>query len=188
MPVIVSLSCIGSLNAGLFGTSRVLFSIAREKQLPSSLAMVHKNSQAPIPAILMRSTLALLMLIPTNVENLLNWLMFVDWFIRSSIFMGLIWLRRKKPDTPRPFKVNIVIPAFMTLVSLYFVSIPFISNPLESLFGISVILTGVPVYIVFIKKKWLTRSDSFNRLSLNISYYVQVIFNVAPVHSNEFTI
>lgn len=182
MPLIVSLSCFGSLNTSLFGSSRVIFSIAREKQLPSSLAMIHRKSQAPIPAILMRAFLALLMLLPTNIENLLNWLQFVDWLIFSAIFIGLIWLRRKKADTPRYFKVNIVIPVVMAGVSLYFTATPFMSSPMESAFGLSVILAGIPVYHVFIKKSWVSRSERFTKLSSKMSYYVQVIFNVGPVN------
>ena len=181
MPLIVSLSCFGSLNMALFTSSRTLFSIAREKQLPSFLAMIHRESQTPIPAILMRAILALLMLLPTNIENLLNWLLFVEWLIFSAIFIGLIWLRRKKADTPRYFKVNIVIPVFMTGVSLCFTATPFLSNPLESVFGLSVILAGVPAYYIFIKKNWTSRSKRFNKFFSKFSYYIQLIFNVRAI-------
>lgn len=188
MPAIVSLSCFGSLNSSLFSSSRMMFSIAREKQLPSCLAMVHRNSQAPIPAILMRAFLALLMLLPTNVGNLLNWLMFVDWLIYSFVFIGLIWLRRKKATIPRPFKVNVLIPIFMTLVSLYFASIPFISNPVESVFGLVVILSGIPAYFVFIEKKWLFKSERLSRLSSKVSQLIQVILNVVPVQGENWAV
>ena len=188
MPAIVSLSCFGSLNSSLFSSSRMMFSIAREKQLPSCLAMVHRNSQAPIPAILMRAFLALLMLLPTNVGNLLNWLMFVDWLTYSFVFIGLIWLRRKKATIPRPFKVNVLIPIFMTLVSLYFASIPFISNPVESVFGLVVILSGIPGYFVFIEKKWLFKSERLSRLSSKVSQLIQVILNVVPVQGEDWAV
>ena len=188
MPAIVSLSCFGSLNSSLFSSSRMMFSIAREKQLPSCLAMVHRNSQAPIPAILMRALLALLMLLPTNVGNLLNWLMFVDWLIYSFVFIGLIWLRRKKATIPRSFKVNVLIPIFMTLVSLYFASIPFISNPVESVFGLVVILSGIPAYFVFIEKKWLFKSERLSRLSSKVSQLIQVILNVVPVQGENWAV
>ena len=188
MPAIVSLSCFGSLNSSLLRSSRVMFSIAREKQLPSCLAMIHRKSQAPIPAILMRAFLALLLLLPTNVENLLNWLMFVDWLVYGFVFVGLIWLRRKKSTIPRSFKVNILIPIFMALVSLYFVSIPFISNPVESVFGLLVILFGIPVYFVFIKKKWLFKSERLNRLSSKVCQLIQVILNVAPVQGENWSV
>lgn len=185
MPLIVSLSCFGSLNTGMFSSSRVIFSIAREKQLPSCLAMLHRKSQAPVPAILMRAILSLLMLLPTNIENLLNWLLFVDWLIYCIIFIGVIWLRKKKANSPRYFKVNILIPIFMAGVSLYFAVTPFISNPMESAFGLSVIFAGIPTYYIFLKKNWASRSERFTRFSCKISYYIQVILNVGPVQSQE---
>ena len=183
MPLIVSLSCFGSLNMGIFSSARIIFSIAREGQLPSSFAMVHRESQAPIPAIFLRASLSLLMLLPTNIENLLNWLLFVDWLIFASVFMSLIWLRWKTPSTPRIFKVNIIVPIFMAGVSLYFTATPFLSKPLESVFGLTVIIAGIPAYYIFIKKDWTSKSERFNRYSSKMSYYVQVIFNVVHVKS-----
>ena len=183
MPIIVSLSCFGSLNMGLFSSSRIIFAIAKEKQLPTCLAMINRKSQAPIPAILMRAFLALIMLLPANIENLLNWLLFVEWLIFCTVFIGLILLR-KRADTPRHFKVNIVIPVFMAGVSLYFAATPFISNPLESVFGLTVIFAGIPAYYIFIKKNWASRSERFTEISFLLSYYVQVIFNVDAVSSN----
>ena len=183
MPIILSLSCFGSLNTSLLSSSRTMFAIAREKQLPSCLAMINRKSQAPIPAILMRAFLGLIMLFPANIENLINWLSFVSWLIYCAVFIGLIWLRRKKADQ-RHFKVNIVIPVFMAGVSMYFTVIPFISNPIESVFGLSVILAGIPVYYLFIRKNWASSSERFTKLSSIISYYVQVIFNVEAVTAN----
>lgn len=184
MPLIVSLSCFGSLNMGIFTSARVIFSIARERQLPLSLAMVHRTSQAPLPAVLLRSSLALLMLLPTNIENLLNWLLFVEWLVLAAVFVGVVWLRWKKRNAPRSFKVSIIFPIFMAGVSLYFAITPFLSNPVESVFGLTVILAGIPAYYIFIKKDWASKSERFSRLSSKMSYYIQVIFNVVYV-SNE---
>lgn len=183
MPLIVSLSCFGSLNMGIFTSARVIFSIARERQLPLSLAMVHRKTQAPLPALFLRSSLALLMLIPTNIENLLNWLLFVEWLVLAAVFVGVVWLRWKKRRTPRSFKVNLIVPIFMAGVSLYFAATPFLSNPIESVFGVTVILAGIPAYYVFIKKDWTSKSERFSRLSSKMSYYIQVIFNVVYVRS-----
>lgn len=185
MPLIVSLSCFGSLNMGIFTSARGIFSIARERQLPLSLAMVHRTSQAPLPAVLLRSSLALLMLLPTNIENLLNWLLFVEWLVLAAVFVGVVWLRWKKRNAPRSFKVSIIFPIFMAGVSLYFAITPFLSNPVESVFGLTVILAGLPAYYIFMKKDWASKSERFSRLSSKMSYYIQVIFNVVYVRSSN---
>lgn len=185
MPLIVSLSCFGSLNMGIFTSARGIFSIARERQLPLSLAMVHRTSQAPLPAVLLRSSLALLMLLPTNIENLLNWLLFVEWLVLAAVFVGVVWLRWKKRNAPRSFKVSIIFPIFMAGVSLYFAITPFLSNPVESVFGLTVILAGLPAYYIFMKKDWASKSQRFSRLSSKMSYYIQVIFNVVYVRSSN---
>ena len=48
------------------------------------------------------------MLIPdtTSFENLLNYFSFVAWIFYGMTLFGVIWLRIRKPNINRPFKVR----------------------------------------------------------------------------------
>ena len=152
-PLFVACSCLGTMNVGAFAGPRLLFSMAREGQMPRVLGMVHKDFQTPIPAILFRTTLNLILILPTNIETLLNWLSFGAWVSFGATFLAVIVLRWKKPSDPRPFKVPIIIPIIMVLFSLYFVVVPFVSQPAESAYGLIIILLGIPVYYGIVSRK-----------------------------------
>ena len=177
MPLIVALSCFGAMNGSSFVTGRTLFSMAREGQMPGCFAMLHKQFRTPFPAILFRSFLALLMLIPSDISMLISWFGFGTWIFYLATFVSLIVLRFKLPSEPRPVKVNICIPLIMTLVSIYFVLVPFLDKPLDSVYGLCVILTGIPVYLVFIK--CTNGANFFTKTMSKATVWVQVLCNVA---------
>jgi amino acid transporter len=177
MPLLVAISCFGSINGQVFGASRVLFSIAREKQMPNFLSFVNRDSQTPIPAILLRAFLGLLMLLlPTSIEPLLNCLLFVEWIYYLAMFVAVIFLRWKMPHLPRPYKVPLVFPILMIVISLYFIATPFFVNPVESAIGLSVLMAGIPVYYVFLVKQWVPRFVT--RFLSKVTYMSYLLCNV----------
>ncbi|GFG38306.1 hypothetical protein Cfor_11599 [Coptotermes formosanus] len=67
----------------------------------------------------------------------------------------LPWLRWTQPNLPRPIKVNLVFPIVYIIASLFVTIVPMIASPVETGYGCLMILTSVPVYLIFIawKKK-----------------------------------
>ena len=176
MPLVVALSCFGSLNTGMFCSGRILASFAMENQIPGLFSFVHRKSQSPIPALTFRAFLALLKLLPSDIETLINWLISVDWLIYCVVFGALIMLRFTKPNLPRGYKVNIFLPLLMVLISIYFASIPFITKPMDAVYGLVVIATGMPVYYLFIVKDCMPRAVT--RFMSKITTCVQHFCNV----------
>lgn len=157
MPLIVATSCFGSINSQVFGASRGLFSISREGQLPKLFSFVHRETQTPLPAIILRAVLGLLMLLPATIEPLINCLQFIEWIVLCLMFLTVILLRWRKPHLKRPYKVPLIIPILLIPVALYFICTPFISKPIESVMGLVLITAGIPVYYVFLVKKWIPK-------------------------------
>ncbi|XP_071835981.1 cystine/glutamate transporter-like isoform X3 [Apostichopus japonicus] len=50
LPIFVAVSCIGSINGGIFSTARMFFVASREGQLPVIVSMIHINKRTPLPA------------------------------------------------------------------------------------------------------------------------------------------
>lgn len=176
MPLLVAISCFGSINGQLFSGSRVLFSIAREKQMPKCLSFVNRHSQTPIPAIVLRTILGLVMLIPTSIEPLINCLLFAEWIYFFAMFVAVVLLRWKKPHLPRPYKVPLIFPIIMIFISLYFIATPLIVNPIESAIGLSILLAGVPVCYIFLVKQYAPRI--VQPLLAKITYASYILCNV----------
>ena len=68
---------------------------------------------------------------------------------------AVIVLRKKRPDLPRPYKTwgYPVTPIIFMLAALYISGNSLVNTFKESMFGLIIILLGVPAYIYWKKRK-----------------------------------
>jgi APA family basic amino acid/polyamine antiporter len=103
-----------SSNAGVFGASRITYSLARFHLLPRWLAWVHPRFRTPVRTLTVFSGVALLELwlaglSPNAYDVLGNMYAFGAATAYMLVFVSLITLRFTDPWTPRPFKVPLNI-------------------------------------------------------------------------------
>uniref|UniRef100_A0A8C3MAZ0 Cystine/glutamate transporter n=3 Tax=Passeriformes TaxID=9126 RepID=A0A8C3MAZ0_GEOPR len=172
VPVFVALSCFGSMNGGVFAVSRMFFVASREGHLPEILSMIHVRKHTPLPAVIVLHPLTMIMLFNGDLYSLLNFLSFARWLFIGLVVAGLIYLRYKRPDMPRPFKVPLFIPALFSFTCLFMVALSLYSDPVNTGIGFAITLTGIPAYYLFIvwdnKPKWFRKllGKSWGRISL----------------------
>ncbi len=65
----------------------------------------------------------------------------------------LPWLRWKHPEWDRPIRVHLFFPVIYVLATIYITIVPMIASPVETGIGVAIILTGVPVYFIFVAWK-----------------------------------
>lgn len=66
--------------------------------------------------------------------------------------LALIVMRYTKPNYPRPYKVPLIIPVLVLVVSGYLVVAPIIDKPqIEYLYALGFIMAGLIVYVPFVK-------------------------------------
>lgn len=74
----------------------------------------------------------------------------------------LPWLRWKQPNLNRPIRVNLIFPLLYLLASIFVTVVPMYASPVETGYGVLMILTSVPVYLLFIAWKnkpiWFQKS------------------------------
>ena len=153
VPIIVALNCFGSLNAINFFVSRIALSAAREGHLPEPMAYIHKERGTPIPALLTMFLLSsiLVLALGSGTVILVTYFGFTIWITYGLAFLGTIILRITQPDLPRPFKVWIVNPVLMSLISAYLILAPFFQNPFESSICVGILLLSVPLYFIAVR-------------------------------------
>ena len=181
MPLLVALSCYGAANGTVFSCGRLTLAAAREGHMPAALGMIHKRRLTPIPAILLASLISVLMLLPdgSNLESLIGYFNFTCWTIYGVSIFAVVVLRIRKPNLHRPFKIWIIVPILMSLVSLFLVVLPFFNKPLESSITMVVILSGVPAYLLLVY--YADRHCAcFNKFKKSMNSTIQRAFNLAP--------
>ncbi len=99
-----------SANSGVFGASRITYSMARFNLLPRWFSKVHSRFRTPVRTLVVFSGIALVELFlaglsPNAYDVLANMYAFGAATAYMLVFVSLLVLRFKDPWTPRPFKV-----------------------------------------------------------------------------------
>lgn len=146
IPLSVALSTTSGLNALIFSSSRILFVGARQGQLLSVLNMISIKNRTPIPSLLVVGLMSSLYLVTTNVDSLVNYLVFVEASFGALAVSTVLVLRYKLPNLPRPLQVHTYIPVIYLTVSILVITTPIYRQPVETLVGVVILLTGIPAY------------------------------------------
>ncbi|XP_034419029.1 b(0,+)-type amino acid transporter 1-like [Cyclopterus lumpus] len=179
MSVAAALSAFGSLNGTFFSGGRVCFVAAREGHMPGILAMAHIHRLTPSPALIFTTIVSLLVLIPGDFQSIVNYFSFTAWFFYGITLSGLLYLKIKKPELPRPYRVPIILPILVLIVAVFLVLAPIIDNPqIEYLYVTLFIFSGAIVYIPFIHYKLC------QGLLTKLTVFLQLFLEVAPAEKN----
>ncbi|XP_033633070.1 Y+L amino acid transporter 2-like [Asterias rubens] len=150
MPLSVALSTFGAINGNIMVCSRVLYVGSREKHFPPLLSMIHVDFLTPLPSIVIVVLLSCIYTYSNDIFTLINYFSFVTWTSIGAVVAGMVWVRWREPDRPRPYKVHITIPILFVIAAIFLVVMGTIDSPIDTAIGVGITLTGVPVYFLFV--------------------------------------
>ena len=144
----------GALTAGATCDPRVLFAMATDKLFFARTGDVHRRFQTPYIAIIVSGTLAIIYIWVRTFEELASQFVLGMWVFYAWCVLGLIRLRRKRPELERPYRAPLypILPMLFVLASGWLLINSFVELPVTSMINVAVILTGIPVYELW---RWL---------------------------------
>ena len=92
-------------NAAMFGLSRLGYSLALNRQVPSLLGRLHPRYNTPVVLIGLGALLAIALVIPTDLEFLAAIYAFGATLAFTLVHLSVIRLRFREPTRDRPYKV-----------------------------------------------------------------------------------
>lgn len=155
MAVVVLLSGLGGVNAQLLNYPRITFSLAQDGLFFERLARIHPTWRTPATAIVVFGLVASVFALSGNYQQILTYVGFVGQLFMMLTVVGLIILRIREPDLPRPFKVPLypLVPVVYIGILLWYLSNLLIARLLPSLVGIGILAAGLPFYWYWSKKR-----------------------------------
>ncbi|XP_069462002.1 b(0,+)-type amino acid transporter 1-like isoform X2 [Ambystoma mexicanum] len=175
MPLSVAMSTFGCINGGFFSGGRLYYVAAREGHLPAILSMIHVRRLTPSPALIFTAISSIILIIPGNFSSIINYSSFCTWTIYATTVSSLLYVKIKRPDIPRPYKVPIIVPILFLIISVYLVLAPVIDSPqIEFLYVFLFALSGIIVYIPFVHYK--LHPEFLQKATLHL----QLLLEVAP--------
>ncbi len=148
------LSTISALNATILASSRVAFSMSRDKMLPRSLSRIHTQRRTPHIAIAVTGTIVVVMalLFPIQVIGSAASVMFLLTF--ALVNLSLIALRRKFPEMKGGFRVPLypATPIAAIALNLFLAVYQFNFDPRAWYIAIAWIIVGLFIYFMYFEK------------------------------------
>lgn len=136
------------------------FSVVVKVNLPSHKYKKHAKSNSLFSGVHLWETIVLYSIVVGQQYPNINLNLF-----QLSIGVAVLclpWLRWAQPNLPRPIRVPLVFPIVYLIATVFVTVVPMYASPVETGYGILMILSSIPVYLVFIAWKnkpiWFQKS------------------------------
>lgn len=149
--ITILLSILGALNGRVLTQPRVYFAQARDGLFFRGFATIHPRYRTPSFSIAMQGAWSAVLILSGSFEVLIDYRIFGIWLLNVATVAGLIVLRSKRPDLPRPYRMwgyPFTTLAFIAVGSAFMIN-TLIQRPAPSLLGLAIMAAGIPVYYLW---------------------------------------
>ncbi len=153
MSGIVMFSTLGAASGLILCGPRVYYSMARDGLLFRWIGVVHPRFGTPHKAIVLQALWSSLLVATGTYRTLFTRVIYTEWIFFALMTVGLFVIRRRPAVCPH-YRIwgYPIVPALFVVSSLAIVVNQIVSNPRESMFGLSLVLLGIPVYCLRARK------------------------------------
>jgi APA family basic amino acid/polyamine antiporter len=92
----------------LLGQSRIFFAMSRDHMLPPGIATINPRFKTPVRMSIITGIVVAILTLIVPLDTLLALVNIGTMSAFIVVCAGVLWLRRTRPDLPRPFKTPFV--------------------------------------------------------------------------------
>jgi len=148
----ILVSTFGCNNGLILSGARVLYAMARDGLFFRRAGTLNHNN-VPAFALVVQSLWTAILCLTGTYGQLLNYVIFAALLFYAFTTIGLFMLRRKQPDTPRPYRAvgYPVLPALYIVLCCGVMALLLLSptTRTESISGLVLVLIGIPVFYLW---------------------------------------
>ena len=153
MSSLVIFSTFGALSGIILCGPRVYYAMAQDGLLFRWAGKIHPRYKTPHKAIFLQAVWSSVLVATGTYRILFTRVIYTEWAFFGLMAIGLFILR-KRSGIVRGYRVwgYPVVPALFIIASFAIVVNQIVSDPKESLFGLSLVLIGLPMYYLWTKR------------------------------------
>ncbi|MCX6328094.1 MAG: amino acid permease, partial [Bacteroidia bacterium] len=162
MAVFIMISTFGCNHGLILAGPRVYYAMAKDGLFFKKVGEINKFG-VPGFALVIQGIWAVLLCLSGTYSNLLDYVIFSVLIFFTLTILAIFILRVKRPDIPRPYKAfgYPVIPAMYILTTITIMVILLIYKPKYTLWGLLIVLIGIPVFFLWRRyNKNTSKSDN----------------------------
>jgi len=150
----VMISTFGTVNATSMTTARVFYAMSKDKMFFKSMGQVHPKFRTPAKSLVIQGVWASILCLTGTYDQIFTYVIFAGWIFYALGAAAVFILRKKQPNTERPYKVPFYpwIPITFIIVATWFVMNTIVEQPNESLVGTLLLAAGIPFYLYWQKQ------------------------------------
>jgi len=150
--VMIALAALGTVGINTYSCPRIFFALADDGLFFKSFARVHPRFKTPANAIALQCAWAIVLLFFWGTfADIITYLVFMDGLFMLIIGVGVIVLRRTRPDAERPYRTlgYPLTPVLFILITIFFTVATLVAKPVQALAALGCMLAGIPFYLYF---------------------------------------
>jgi APA family basic amino acid/polyamine antiporter len=143
----ILISTFGCVNGMILGGARVLYAMAEDDLFFRTAARINAR-RVPHVALYLLGAWSAVLALSGRYDDLLTYTTFASLLFNALCVAAVFVLRRRMPAAERPYRTvgYPVTPALFILIAVLFVIYIVQGDPKSSLYGLGLVLLGVPVY------------------------------------------
>jgi len=151
----VLVSTFGCLSSTILYSSRIYLPMAEDGLFFRSLAKVDPKHRTPVASLWAQTAWSLLLTFTGTYSQLYTYVVFASVVFHAMTAYAVFVFRRRLPDQPRPYRTwgYPWVPALFILACLLLIGNTLKESPVESLFGLGLVVLGIPAYVMFRRQR-----------------------------------